>query len=47
MIDKCCDKCIYYEWYYDHCKKWNCNVDDRYCCNFFKDRKVEKYEKKS
>lgn len=24
-----CDKCKYYNWYYDWCKKWHCEVDGR------------------
>ena len=29
-----CDNCEYYEWYYDYCRKWKCEVDDRgvYSC---------------
>lgn len=30
-----CDECEHYEWYYDHCKRWNCKVDSREvhnCC---------------
>ena len=30
-----CDKCKYYNWYYDYCDKWKCIVDDREvhsCC---------------
>lgn len=30
-----CDNCIYYNWYYDWCKKWKCKVDDRSICNNF------------
>lgn len=26
-----CDNCKYYEWYYDHCLKWDCVVDARAC----------------
>ena len=26
---KNCDNCKHYEWYYDYCKKWKCEVDDR------------------
>ena len=24
-----CDKCKFYIWYYDWCKKWQCEVDGR------------------
>ena len=24
-----CDKCKYYNWYYDWCKKWYCEADGR------------------
>ena len=24
-----CDNCKYYEWYYDHCRKWDCEIDAR------------------
>ena len=24
-----CDKCKFYKWYYDWCKKWHCEVDGR------------------
>ena len=29
-----CDKCKNYNWYYDWCKKWHCEVDNRaiYSC---------------
>ena len=30
-----CDNCKYYEWYYDHCSKWNCEVDARETHNCF------------
>lgn len=28
-VNNNCDKCKHYEWYYDYCKKWKCEVDDR------------------
>lgn len=28
-VDKCCDKCRWYNWYYDFCDKWHCVVDGR------------------
>ena len=30
-----CDNCKYYEWYYDHCRKWDCEVDVREVHNCF------------
>lgn len=36
---KNCDNCYYYRWYYDHCKKWDCKVDDRSVCNGFAERR--------
>ena len=30
-----CDDCKYYEWYYDHCRKWDCEVDAREVHNCF------------
>ena len=24
-----CDKCEYYNWYYDYCRKWDCEIDGR------------------
>ena len=33
-----CDDCEYYEWYYDRCNKWNCEVDGRSVCSAFKER---------
>ncbi len=24
-----CDNCKWYNWYYDHCSKWDCEVDAR------------------
>lgn len=38
-MSKCCDNCSRYHWYYDHCDKWNCEVDDRSVCNEFTERK--------
>ena len=32
---KCCDNCIYYNWYYDYCKLWNVEIDARSVCNNF------------
>lgn len=30
-----CDNCKCYKWYYDHCDKWNCEVDEREVHNCF------------
>ena len=30
---ECCDNCKYYDWYYDKCDKYNCEVDRRSVCN--------------
>lgn len=29
-----CDKCKWYQWYYDYCEKWKCTVDNKsvYAC---------------
>jgi hypothetical protein len=27
--DKCCDNCKWFEWYWDKCKKWDCECDFR------------------
>lgn len=34
-MEKCCDTCIYYHWYYDHCEIWGCDVDSRSICNVY------------
>ena len=42
-----CDNCRYYEWYYDHCCKWNCKVDGRSIQNcFMPSRRIEMTEPK-
>lgn len=33
-----CDNCRYYEWYYDYCSKWKCQVDSREVHDCFKPR---------
>lgn len=33
---KCCDFCIYYDWYYEWCNKWNCGKDYRSVCDDWK-----------
>lgn len=30
-----CDNCSHYNWYYDWCDKWKCNVDSRSHYNCF------------
>lgn len=30
---KCCDICQYYEWYYDKCQLYDCEVDARSVCS--------------
>lgn len=39
MNSKCCDNCKYYEWFWDKCNKWDCEVDDRSCCSEFSPNK--------
>ena len=34
---KKCDTCANYNWYYDKCKEFNCEVDDRSCCSAWKE----------
>lgn len=29
MLAMNCDNCKYYEWYYNHCRKWDCEIDAR------------------
>ena len=29
VTQMCCDECKYYNWYYDHCEKWDCSMDAR------------------
>ena len=36
-----CDKCKYYNWYYDHCKKWDCTVDEREVHSCFEPTEAE------
>lgn len=33
-----CDECKYYCWYYDHCEKWDCKVDEKSTHNCFEKR---------
>ena len=36
MMEKMnCDNCEYYDWYYDHCRKFDCEVDAREVHNCF------------
>lgn len=30
-----CDECKHYNWYYDRCEKWKCEVDSREVHNCF------------
>ncbi len=32
---KCCDTCQYYEWYYDKCRFYDCEVDARSICSSY------------
>ena len=33
-----CEKCKHYQWYYDWCEKWKCEVDSREVHNCFEKR---------
>ena len=35
IIEKCCDTCQYYEWYYDKCQLYDCEVDARSICSSY------------
>lgn len=35
-----CDNCKHYEWYYDRCRKWDCEVDAREIHNCFEQRET-------
>lgn len=35
-----CDDCKHYEWYYDRCRKWDCEVDGREVHNCFEPMKT-------
>lgn len=35
-----CDGCKHYEWYYDRCRKWDCEVDAREVHNCFEQRET-------
>ena len=41
MNNQCCDNCTYYQWYYDWCEKWHCEVDFRSKCNSYTNEKEE------
>lgn len=30
-----CDKCKYYDWYYDYCEKWKCTINAKEVHNCF------------
>lgn len=33
-----CDTCRYYQWYYDKCEKYDCEVDGRSRCAAYEPR---------
>lgn len=35
-----CDNCKYYDWYYDFCNKWKCEVDARAVHDCFEDGEI-------
>ena len=35
-----CDECKHYEWYYDYCRKWECQVDAREVHNCYEKRET-------
>lgn len=36
---KCCDNCIFYEWYYDRCNRWMCFINNpRSVCGYWLER---------
>lgn len=35
-----CDDCKHYEWYYNRCQKWDCEVDAREVHNCFEQRET-------
>lgn len=45
MPEKCCDKCQWYQWYYDFCEKWKCEIDARSCQDCFEER-IKQVEEK-
>ena len=44
MNEKCCDKCEWYKWYWDWCKKWNCKCDARECHSCFDKKDISNGE---
>lgn len=38
---KCCDTCVHYEWYYDKCTKYQCEVDPRSICTLYQSRNTQ------
>lgn len=34
-VDDKCDNCKHYEWYYERCWKWDCEIDARGIHNCF------------
>ena len=39
-----CDNCKYYRWYYNHCEKWDCDVDERAVHNCFEKQDTPIYD---
>lgn len=35
-----CDNCKHYEWYYDRCRKWDCEVDARKVHSCFEEQET-------
>ena len=44
MTGKCCDNCKWFEWYWDKCTKWDCEVDARECHSCFDERESNERE---
>lgn len=43
---KCCDNCKFYEWYYDKCKKYNCEVNAKHLCSMYQEcKELSEHEK--
>jgi hypothetical protein len=45
MNEKCCDKCKYYQWYWDYCTKYHIHMNYRSVQSCFEPR-VDNNEKK-
>lgn len=37
-----CDDCKHFRWYYEHCDKWDCQIDDRSVHNCWEMREVRR-----